>query len=59
MAIVLARYRWVFLAVSIASIVVGFYFNVLRRSTRLSQAIFWLSSVITLLTILDWGWWRL
>jgi len=40
MAILLARYRWLFLVMTIASLVEGFYLNVLRRSTRHSRTTF-------------------
>ncbi len=57
MAILLARYRWLFLVVAIASLAEGFY-HVLRRSTRHSRTTFWIASALTVVTIAHWGWWR-
>lgn len=59
MAVLLAHYRSLFLLAAIASLAGGFYLNVVRRSTRLSRAIFGVASVFTLLTVVHWGWWRL
>ncbi len=58
MAILLARYRWLFLVVAIASLAEGFCLNQLRRSIRHSRTTFWIASALTVVTIAHWGWWR-
>jgi hypothetical protein len=53
------RYRWVFLALAVLSVLLGFYLNYLRtRSHWIFRALFWASSVFTILTVAHWGWWR-
>jgi len=58
LAIKLANYRWIFLLISVASLVVGFYYNVARLSSRRARVLFWLSSLFTVATVAHWGWWR-
>ena len=59
MAITMARYRWVFLLIAAVSLVVGFYFNVLQLPTRRARTLFWISSLLTVATLAQWGWWTL
>jgi hypothetical protein len=58
--LMVTRYRWVFLALAVLSVVLGFYLNYVRgRSPWIFRALFWASSAFTLLTVAHWGWWRL
>ena len=54
---VLAESRWLFIALAVVSLAVGFYFNVYRISSLLSRTLFWLSSMLTAASIVHWGWW--
>jgi hypothetical protein len=45
-------------AVSVCFLGIGFYFNVVRKPSRMSQAIFWIATAFTLATIVHWGWWK-
>jgi len=56
---VLTQYRWSFLFIAIGAIVAGFYLNYIRaRSAWISRLVFWVSSLMTAITVLYWGWWR-
>jgi len=59
LAVALNPYGWVFMLLAVCSLVAGFYFNVLRRSSTFSRAMYWISVVATVATLLKWGWWRL
>jgi len=59
LAVALNPYGWVFMVLAIGSLIAGFYFNVMRRSSRFAQGMYWLSVVVTVATLLKWGWWRL
>lgn len=58
-AYAMTRYRWAFILVAVFALGVGFYLNVLHKATRTSQVVFWVAAVLTLATIIHWGWWRL
>jgi len=57
LALVLVEWRWLFIALAVASLAVGFYFNVYRMSSFWSRTLFWVSSMLTAATIVHWGWW--
>ena len=40
---------------AVCSLMAGFYFNVLRRSSRFAQGMYWLSVVATVATLLEMG----
>ncbi len=58
MAVTLAQDRWLFLSLSVLSLVAGFYFNVFHSSTRLARITFWISTIFSVATLVHWGWWR-
>jgi hypothetical protein len=57
LALVLVQLRWLFMALAIASLGVGFYFNVYQMSSLPSRTLFWFSSILTAATVVHWGWW--
>ena len=60
LAVTLENYRWLFLILVFASIALGFWLNYIRtRAHWALKLLFWTSSLVSVLTVAHWGWWRI
>ena len=54
------NYRWLFIGFTVVAVLLGFYLNYIRARTHWSlQVLFWVSSIVTILTVAHWGWWHI
>ena len=58
LAIALARYRWAFQFTAIVWLGVGFKLNVMQRTSLVSRIVYWFAVLLTVATVVRWGWWQ-